>query len=172
MMSPRKQTETPSWDELASLLEQKSPPTPSPVLTFYRDSNGWCPFCERVWIALEIKGIPYKESFVHLRNKPDWFLEMVPTGAVPALMMYDERENGKSQRTLLWESMDIIKALDELFPDTEKLIVDDLPQYKEGEEIVNRLYTASFDLFFSGKDATAPFEEKMKAKANFESTLD
>ena len=28
------------------------------MLTLYRDTNGWCPFCERVWIGLEKKGIP------------------------------------------------------------------------------------------------------------------
>lgn len=171
-MAPLKQAETPSWDELSSILEQKSSPAPSPIMTFYRDSNGWCPFCERVWIALEIKGLPYKESFIQLRNKPDWFLEMVPTGAVPAVMLYDEKENAKSQRRLLWESMDIIKALDELFPDTEKLILDDLPEYKEGEEIIGRLYSACFDLYFTGKDATVPFEEKTKSIANFVATLD
>ena len=37
-----------------------APPTATeePVLTLYRDTNGWCPFCERVWIGLEKKGIP------------------------------------------------------------------------------------------------------------------
>ncbi len=32
--------------------------TEEPVLTLYRGTNGWCPFCERVWIGLEKKGIP------------------------------------------------------------------------------------------------------------------
>ena len=32
--------------------------TEEPVLTLYRDTNGWCPFCERGWIGLEKKGIP------------------------------------------------------------------------------------------------------------------
>ena len=27
----------------------------APALTLYRDTNGWCPFCERVWVALEAK---------------------------------------------------------------------------------------------------------------------
>ena len=37
-----------------------------PVLTLYRDTNGWCPFCERVWIGLEKKGIPYDEKLINL----------------------------------------------------------------------------------------------------------
>ena len=32
--------------------------TEEPVLTLYRDTNGWSPFCESVWIGLEKKGIP------------------------------------------------------------------------------------------------------------------
>ena len=171
--------ETPSWDELSSLLEQDSSPTPSPILTLYRDTNGWCPFCERVWLALEIKGIPYKESLINLQNKPDWFLEMVPTGLVPAVMFYDEKttnsvgdDNAKPQRTLIWESLDIMKALDELFPDTEKLILDDLPKYKEGEEIISRLSTAGFQYLYSGRNDTLTEEDKKQLKLNFQTTLD
>ncbi|KAH8069298.1 glutathione transferase [Aureococcus anophagefferens] len=35
----------------------------APALTLYRDTNGWCPFCERVWVALEKKGIPSTAAF-------------------------------------------------------------------------------------------------------------
>lgn len=46
-----------------SSLQAKLPvaPTSAPKLTFYRDTNGWCPFCERVWIALDKKGVEYDE---------------------------------------------------------------------------------------------------------------
>merc|ERR1712216_709550 len=53
--------------------------TQPPLLKFYRDTNAWCPFCERVWLALEAKQIPYECEFVDLRNKPKWFTDMVPT---------------------------------------------------------------------------------------------
>ena len=43
--------------------------TEEPVLTLYRDTNGWCPFCERVWIGLEKKGIPYDEKLINLQDK-------------------------------------------------------------------------------------------------------
>ena len=44
-----------------------------------RDTNSWCPFCERVLCALVEKGIDFETVFIDLGNKPDWYLEMVPT---------------------------------------------------------------------------------------------
>ena len=40
----------------------------------YRDTNAWCPFCERVWLALLEKDIPFDTVFIDLR----WGLECVP----------------------------------------------------------------------------------------------
>jgi glutathione S-transferase len=39
-----------------------------PELVLYRDTNAWCPFCERVWLALEAKGVSYTCEFVDLRR--------------------------------------------------------------------------------------------------------
>ena len=33
----------------------------------YRDTNAWCPFCERVWLALLEKDIPFDTVFIDLR---------------------------------------------------------------------------------------------------------
>ena len=47
-----------------------SPPASrgTPELKLYRDTNAWCPFCERVWLALEYKGaVPSRPTVVHLR---------------------------------------------------------------------------------------------------------
>ena len=38
------------------------------TIVFYRDTNAWCPFCERVWLALEAKGVSYTCEFVDLRR--------------------------------------------------------------------------------------------------------
>lgn len=70
----------------------------APVL-LYRDTNAWCPFCERVWLALEHKGVEYDTVLIDLRNKPDWYKSMVPTTLVPAA-----RINGE----LVYESRDIL----------------------------------------------------------------
>ena len=44
-----------------------------------------CPFCERVWLALEHKGLPYETDYIDLQNKPEWYKELVPTALVPAV---------------------------------------------------------------------------------------
>jgi glutathione S-transferase len=43
------------------------------------------PFVQRVWIALEVKGIPYQYIEVDPYKKPDELLEVNPRGLVPAL---------------------------------------------------------------------------------------
>ncbi|EAW10610.1 glutathione S-transferase family protein [Aspergillus clavatus NRRL 1] len=45
----------------------------------------FCPFVQRVWIALEIKGIPYQYIEVDPYQKPQSLLEVNPRGLVPAL---------------------------------------------------------------------------------------
>jgi glutathione S-transferase len=39
---------------------------------FFRDTNGWCPFCQRVWLALEEKGLDYDSVLIDLYDKPEW----------------------------------------------------------------------------------------------------
>eukprot|EP00193_Tetraselmis_chui_P011082 CAMPEP_0177790602 /NCGR_PEP_ID=MMETSP0491_2-20121128/23450_1 /TAXON_ID=63592 /ORGANISM="Tetraselmis chuii, Strain PLY429" /LENGTH=239 /DNA_ID=CAMNT_0019312703 /DNA_START=225 /DNA_END=940 /DNA_ORIENTATION=+ len=92
----------------------------------YRDTNAWCPFCERVWFALLEKGIEFDTVFIDLRAKPDWYLEMVPTGMVPAAKV-----DGK----LIYESADILKALEESFPDTPLLPPSDDPMSQRAAEL-------------------------------------
>ncbi|KKK25092.1 hypothetical protein ARAM_004566 [Aspergillus rambellii] len=45
----------------------------------------FCPFVQRVWIALELKGIPYEYIEVDPYKKPQSLLEVNPRGLVPAL---------------------------------------------------------------------------------------
>lgn len=113
--------EVPSWEEIGTLLPNAEP-APAPVLTLYRDTNAWCPFCERVWLALLAKGIPFDEKLVSLYNKPDWYIEMVPTGLVPAIKIHANDE-------VMWESNDILKRIEgkdffadypTLYPPSEK----------------------------------------------------
>ncbi len=89
----------------------------APALTLYRDTNGWCPFCERVWVALEKKGIPYDEVLIDLQDKPDWYKEIVPTTLVPAIEFHDDAWDASARGSgrLVWESADILEALDAEF---------------------------------------------------------
>ncbi|KAF2182188.1 hypothetical protein K469DRAFT_586915 [Zopfia rhizophila CBS 207.26] len=45
----------------------------------------FCPFVQRVWIALEFKGIPYQYIEVDPYKKPQSLLEINPRGLVPAI---------------------------------------------------------------------------------------
>jgi glutathione S-transferase len=73
----------------------------------YKDTNSWCPYCERVLFALEEKKIPYQVEFIDLGSKPQWYLDLVPTGLVPAAKIRGE---------LIYESKDILLALEEFAP--------------------------------------------------------
>ena len=74
-----------------------------------------CPFVQRSLIVLNEKEIPYDITYIDLSNKPDWFLELSPTGKVPVV----QTEDGDT----LFESAVINEFLDEsheprFMPDT------------------------------------------------------
>ena len=57
-------------------------------VTLYRDHHAWCPYCQKVWLWLEWKQIPYQVKKVTMRcygRKEDWYLKKVPSGMLPAI---------------------------------------------------------------------------------------
>lgn len=70
-----------------------------------------CPFVQRVTGLLEAKNVPYELEYISLKDKPEWFLELSPTGQVPILIT----ESGKA----LFESDAIIEYIDEIFAPIE-----------------------------------------------------
>lgn len=84
-------------------------------VTFYRDHASWCPYCQKVWFALEEKKIPYRVEKVNMScygDKPQEFLRLQPNGQIPVAII-DGRVYGQSN--------DILAALDSLFPDAKSL---------------------------------------------------
>lgn len=67
-----------------------------------------CPFVQRVTALLEAKGVPYDIDFIDLSNKPQWFLDISPTGQVPLLIT----ETGDA----LFESDAIVEYIEEVTP--------------------------------------------------------
>jgi glutathione S-transferase len=186
-----KRQNAPSWDELSQQLskqfenENDDNNSEKPLVTLFRDTNGWCPFCEKVWFALKIKNIPYTETLISLFDKPKWFLDMVPTGLVPAVLIHndsiqkqkeenDESDNGQTspQRMLIWESLDIIKALDEQFPDTPKLIHEEDPEYMSGRDLLTEVTSVGFLYVYNMRNETLTDEEKELQLVQFEEKLD
>ena len=67
-----------------------------------------CLFCERCRISLLEKKISFEEITVDVRNKPDWFLALSPSGKVPVL---------KRDDCTVFDSAVINEYLDEAFPE-------------------------------------------------------
>ncbi len=63
-----------------------------------------CPFVQRAAILLEEQGREYEITYIDLRDKPDWFLDISPHGKVPVL-----RVDGAP----IFESAVILDYLDE-----------------------------------------------------------
>jgi len=67
-----------------------------------------CPFVQRVTAMLEAKNVPYEIEYISLSDKPQWFIDISPTGQVPMLITEDG--------TALFESDAIVEYLDEVTP--------------------------------------------------------
>lgn len=115
-----------SWAELAALtdfqIDTVNGPTNSQArlrlfgqseadvrVTLYRDNHAWCPYCQKVWLWLEEKQIPYRIEKVTMfcyGEKEAWYKRKVPSGMLPALELDGQ---------LITESDDILLALEQAF---------------------------------------------------------
>lgn len=67
-----------------------------------------CPFVQRSQVMLLEKGVEFDVEYVDLSNKPEWFVELSPTGKVPTLEV--TRDGGT---VVLFESLVINEYLEE-----------------------------------------------------------
>ena len=75
-------------------------------LIFYRDRHAWCPYCQKIWLWLEFKEIPYKIEKINMYcygEKEKWYLNKVISGKLPAIEL-----NGQ----IITESDNIIDFLE------------------------------------------------------------
>lgn len=78
-------------------------------VTLFRDNHAWCPYCQKVWLWLEEKQIPYRIKKVTMfcyGQKEAWFKQKFPSGMLPALELDGQ---------LITESDDILIALEQVF---------------------------------------------------------
>jgi glutathione S-transferase len=78
-------------------------------VTLYRDNHAWCPYCQKIWLWLEEKQIPYRIQKVTMfcyGKKEPWYKQKVPSGMLPAIEL-----DGK----IITESDDILLALEKAF---------------------------------------------------------
>jgi glutathione S-transferase len=120
-----------SWEALSwEALEALAPPEPdrlqgptnaqanlrlfgqadaTPRVTLYRDHHAWCPYCQKVWLWLEERRVPYrirKVTMLCYGEKEAWYQRLVPSGMLPALEL-----DGR----LITESDRILEALEQAF---------------------------------------------------------
>jgi glutathione S-transferase len=78
-------------------------------VTLYRDNHAWCPYCQKIWLWLEEKQIPYRIEKVTMfcyGEKESWYKRKVPSGMLPAVEL-----DGR----IITESDDILLALENAF---------------------------------------------------------
>lgn len=78
-------------------------------VTLYRDNHAWCPYCQKIWLWLEEKQIPYRIEKITMfcyGEKESWYKRKVPSGMLPAIEL-----DGR----LITESDDILIALEQAF---------------------------------------------------------
>ena len=77
--------------------------------------HAWtCPFCMRVRIALDEKGLPWTEKVIDLSKKPPELFKLNPAGGVPVLVTDDG--------AAIPESLVILEYLDERYPETTPML--------------------------------------------------
>jgi glutathione S-transferase len=120
-------TPTPlTWPELEALTDWQIDATNGPTnaqsrlrlfgqpessirVTLFRDHHAWCPYCQKIWLWLEEKRIPYRIEKVTMfcyGEKEAWYKRKVPSGMLPAVEL-----DGK----IITESDDILIALERVF---------------------------------------------------------
>lgn len=107
----------PTWQQLSSVMPNfsheipfaangvsfSSRPETSGKPTLYRERHGWCPYSERIWLALEVLGVDYDTVYIdNIYGRPSWY-----SGDTPQMRW----ENGKIQS----ESMDLVREVDKRF---------------------------------------------------------
>ena len=78
-------------------------------VTLYRDNHAWCPYCQKIWLWLEEKQIPYRIEKVTMfcyGEKESWYKRKVPSGMLPAIEL-----DGR----IVTESDDILIALEGVY---------------------------------------------------------
>lgn len=115
------------WKEISARLQSLSATQPNVVdtvlaasasapsgLTLFRERHGWCPYSEKVWLALEVKGLDYSTVLIDNTGggRPSWY-----RGQTPQIQWADGSSMG--------ESMDIVKRLDIEYPESSQLYPPD-----------------------------------------------
>ena len=92
-------------NSIDSVLNPSKPEFSTERPTFFRERHGWCPYSERVWLALELAGVEY--DTIRIDNtghgpRPSYY-----SGQTPQMKWPEGRTQG--------ESMDLVEEIDRRF---------------------------------------------------------
>ena len=112
--------------------------TEEPRVLLYRDHAAWCPYCQKIWMQLEEKRIPYRIEKINMRcygDKKKSFTAKVPSGMLPVVEI---------DGVIMTESAVIAATLEREFPDHTPLVPPaGTPESKRATDL-NRLERALF----------------------------
>jgi glutathione S-transferase len=117
-----------------------APDQSTPPITLFRDHAGWCPYCQKTMLLVEEKQIPIQIELVPMRSygdKPQAFLQKVPSGLLPAIEV-----NGQ----IITESSVIMELLDK-WHSPEDGYKPMLPEDDAGMQRYNNLSRLERELF-------------------------
>lgn len=84
---------------------------------------GDCPFSQKANMALKARGVPFNVSYVNLKDKPEWFVDLNPDGTTPTFV------DGSN---VLTSSDEIVEHADEVGTKGPKLYAEDEGEHWEG----------------------------------------
>ncbi|XP_077538492.1 glutathione transferase omega-1-like isoform X2 [Haemaphysalis longicornis] len=95
-----------SMDSWALETGSPHPPLTPGKLRLY--SMRFCPYAQRTLLVLKAKAIDHEVVNVNLRERPEWYYDVLPAGTVPVLYQDDKVISG---------SMPIIEYVEEVYPE-------------------------------------------------------
>jgi len=104
-------------------------------VTLYRDIHAWCPYCQKVWLWLEERRVPYRVKKVTMfcyGEKEAWYKKICPSGMLPALEIDDK---------LITESDVILVNLEREFGALGALKMNE-PQVKTHRNLERQMFRA------------------------------
>jgi len=96
----------------------------------------FCPYTERVILTSLEKGLRFSVVNINLSNKPDWFLEISPSGSVPVVQYKNETVTGSVEASKFVEKIgeENLQSSDKIMEDKFQKII------KKSSEGLDRLY--------------------------------
>jgi thiol-disulfide isomerase/thioredoxin len=78
-------------------------------VTFYRDSASWCPYCQKIWLALEEKRIPYRVEKINVSMRSyEFIIALKKSIHCTRFSLYESRIYIHIQDALLWRKAGIL----------------------------------------------------------------